>query len=63
MPWPPLRKQTLTIEIVFDPTMSDPPAKWDWSTLLELSPDESVQIMDYTADEHHPTTTNERNAP
>jgi hypothetical protein len=44
-----LKRQTLTIEIVYEDSFADfkdtAPSDWDWRALLDLNPNESCKIV------------------
>jgi hypothetical protein len=41
-----MKAQTITLKIIYDENMVEPPAQWDWTTLLDLYTDESVEVQD-----------------
>ena len=40
-----LKKQRITLEIVWDDSMAVEPVRWDWTDLLDLGPEETVEIV------------------
>jgi hypothetical protein len=44
-----VKQQTVTLKIAyFAARGTNPPATWDWQTLLDLNPQESVVVIDST---------------
>ena len=44
-----MKKQTVTLKISYIGGRGmHPPAAWDWQTLLDLNPQESVEVIDST---------------
>jgi hypothetical protein len=50
-----MKKQTVTLEIVFDENENYrlPPAEWDWTAIIDLDGTEGVTVMHATPVEEH----------
>jgi hypothetical protein len=49
-----MKKQTVTLEIVFNEHYCLPPAEWDWTAILDLDGTEGVTVMHATPVEERP---------
>jgi hypothetical protein len=41
-----MEETILVIKLRTDPTLSGDPRKWDWHDLLDLHPDESIELIE-----------------
>jgi hypothetical protein len=46
-----MKQARITLEIVFDEASSGSPESWDWTELLDMGADESVQVVSYEEDD------------
>jgi len=44
-----MKTQRILLEITYDENETQEPSRWDWNSLLELGPDEEVQIVEVDA--------------
>jgi hypothetical protein len=55
-----MKKQRVTLEIVYDETQNSPPMHWNWPMLLDMGGAESVHLVDANPVESAPESeTNE----
>jgi hypothetical protein len=43
-----MKKQRVTLEIVYDEEQNSPPMHWNWTMLLDMGGAESVMLVDAT---------------
>jgi hypothetical protein len=44
-----MKTQRILLEITYDENETQEPSRWDWNSLLDLLPDEEVQIVEVDA--------------
>jgi hypothetical protein len=44
-----MKTQRILLEITYDENETLEPSRWDWNSLIDLGPDEEVQIVEVDA--------------
>lgn len=44
-----MKTQRILLDITYDENETQEPARWDWDSMLDLGPDEEVQIVEVDA--------------